>query len=84
MNMESQHKQKELHKERKWSSISSSTPLSIPPRPYLMDLDSTNGTYLNGERIEGGRYIELLSDDIIRFGFSTRNYIISLLDVNPL
>lgn len=49
-----------------------------------MDLDSTNGTYLNGERIEGGRYIELLSDDIIRFGFSTRNYIISLLDVNPL
>lgn len=25
-------------------------------RPYIMDLDSTNGTYLNGKRIEPRRY----------------------------
>jgi smad nuclear-interacting protein 1 len=29
-------------------------------RPYIMDLESTNGTFLNGERIESSKYIELL------------------------
>lgn len=29
-------------------------------RPYIMDLESTNGTFLNGERIECSKYIELL------------------------
>ncbi len=28
-------------------------------RPYLMDLGSVNGTYLNAERIEAQRYYEL-------------------------
>lgn len=51
-----------------------------------MDLDSTNGTYLNGERIEGSRYygrrggvcfsIELREGDELRFGYSTRTYIL--------
>ena len=29
-------------------------------RPYLMDLGSANGTYLNNEQIEAERYYELL------------------------
>ncbi len=29
-------------------------------RPYLMDLASTNGTFINGERLEPQRYYELL------------------------
>ena len=28
-------------------------------RPYLMDLGSANGTYLNNDRIETERYYEL-------------------------
>lgn len=29
-------------------------------RPYIMDLGSVNGTYLNRERIESERFYELL------------------------
>jgi smad nuclear-interacting protein 1 len=35
-----------------------------------MDLDSTNGTYLNQEKIESARYYELLEEDVIKFGTS--------------
>ena len=44
-------------------------------RPYLMDLKSTHGTYLNGEKIEDSRYIELRSQDKLKFGYSTREYV---------
>jgi len=45
-------------------------------KPYLMDLDSTNGTYLNGERIEPARYYELLHKDVIKFAHSSRDYVV--------
>ena len=45
-------------------------------RPYLMDLGSTNGTFLNGERIEAQRYYELLEEDMIKFGNSSREYVL--------
>jgi smad nuclear-interacting protein 1 len=45
-------------------------------RPYLMDLGSTNGTFLNGERIEPQRYYELLEKDVVKFGNSTREYVL--------
>ena len=28
-------------------------------RPYVIDLESTNGTYVNNQRIESARYYEL-------------------------
>lgn len=45
-------------------------------RPYLLDLESTNGTYLNGERIGDRRYVELREKDIIKFGLSEREYVL--------
>lgn len=44
--------------------------------PYVMDLDSTNGTHVNGERIEPQRYIELREQDTVRFGNSSRDYVL--------
>ncbi|KAK6918881.1 Forkhead-associated (FHA) domain [Dillenia turbinata] len=45
-------------------------------RPYLMDLGSTNGTFINDNRIEPQRYYELLEKDTIKFGNSSREYVI--------
>uniref|UniRef100_A0A5S6QNC7 FHA domain-containing protein n=1 Tax=Trichuris muris TaxID=70415 RepID=A0A5S6QNC7_TRIMR len=45
-------------------------------KPYLIDLGSANGTYLNDERIEPQRYYELLEKDVFRFGYSTREYVL--------
>jgi smad nuclear-interacting protein 1 len=45
-------------------------------KPYIMDLDSTNGTFLNGKRIEGSRYVELMEKDCLKFGNSSREYVL--------
>eukprot|EP00914_Ancora_sagittata_P008183 GHVO01016114.1.p1 GENE.GHVO01016114.1~~GHVO01016114.1.p1 ORF type:complete len:194 (-),score=28.58 GHVO01016114.1:96-677(-) len=45
-------------------------------RPYLLDLESTNGTYINGEKIDQAVYVELRSEDRVKFGKSTREYVI--------
>jgi len=44
-------------------------------RPYIIDLESANGTYLNNEKIQPRRYYELKEQDMLKFGFSTREYI---------
>lgn len=44
--------------------------------PYLLDLESTNGTFLNGKRLDAARFYELQPSDLIRFGGSTREYVI--------
>ncbi|KAI6660276.1 Smad nuclear-interacting protein 1 [Oopsacas minuta] len=49
---------------------------------YIIDLNSTNGTYVNNKRIEPQRYIELRATDMLRFGFSSREYILLNEDTN--
>lgn len=44
-------------------------------RPYILDLESTNGTFLNGQRIEAARYHELREQDVLKFGMSTREFV---------
>lgn len=45
-------------------------------KPYIVDIGSVNGTFLNGERIESARYYELLEKDVLRFGNSSREYVL--------
>lgn len=47
-------------------------------RPYLIDLDSANGTLLNKEEVPSSRYLELRDKDMIQFGQSTREYVLML------
>ncbi|XP_050309208.1 smad nuclear interacting protein 1 isoform X2 [Anthonomus grandis grandis] len=45
-------------------------------RPYLIDLESANGTFINNKKIEPKKYVELLEKDVIKFGFSSREYVL--------
>ncbi|MEE6484029.1 hypothetical protein FKM82_013732 [Ascaphus truei] len=45
-------------------------------RPYIIDLGSGNGTYLNNQRIDPQRYYELKEKDVLKFGFSSREYVV--------
>ena len=45
-------------------------------KPYLMDLGSTNKTFLNGEELDDSRYYELKEKDLIKFGQSLREYVV--------
>ena len=50
-------------------------------RPYLIDLGSTNGTFINGDRVEPERYYELLEKDLIKVGNSSREYVLMSEDM---
>lgn len=45
-------------------------------RPYIIDLESANGTFVNNKQIDAKKYIELLEKDVIKFGFSSREYVL--------
>nr|CEG04691.1 unnamed protein product [Fusarium clavum] len=47
-------------------------------KPYLIDLESANGTKLNDSKIPDSRYLELRDKDMVQFGHSTREYVIML------
>ncbi|MED6184119.1 hypothetical protein PIB30_044309 [Stylosanthes scabra] len=45
-------------------------------RPYVMDLGSTNKTFVNDSPVEPQRYYELREKDTIKFGNSSREYVL--------
>jgi smad nuclear-interacting protein 1 len=49
--------------------------------PYLIDLGSSHGTYLNRRRIDPNKYYKLEENDVIRFGESSKEFIL-LLDLD--
>ena len=44
--------------------------------PYIIDLGSSNGTFLNNSKIDPQRYYELREKDVLKFGFSSREYVL--------
>ncbi|CAE6432511.1 unnamed protein product [Rhizoctonia solani] len=51
-------------------------------KPFVIDLESTNGTTVNDDTIPVSRYYELKPSDVVKFGESTREYV--LLHENAL
>lgn len=47
-------------------------------KPYVLDLESANGTVVNGGRVPERRFVEVRSGDVLGFGESTREYVIML------
>jgi smad nuclear-interacting protein 1 len=47
-------------------------------KPYVIDLESSNGTELNGQTVEASRYFELRDKDILKFAGSEREYVVML------
>lgn len=47
-------------------------------RPYVIDLESANGTFVNEERIPEAKYVEVRDKDVLRFGHSRREYVFQL------
>ncbi|KAF1355729.1 SMAD/FHA domain-containing protein [Lizonia empirigonia] len=47
-------------------------------KPYVIDLESSNGTELNGKAIEASRYFELRDKDMLKFAGSEREYVVML------
>ena len=45
-------------------------------KPYLMDLESKNGSYLNDKRVAPSRYIELRDKDVISFADGETEFVI--------
>ncbi|PSN62820.1 SMAD/FHA domain-containing protein [Corynespora cassiicola Philippines] len=47
-------------------------------KPFVIDLESSNGTELNGEPLETSRYFELRDKDVLKFAGSEREYVVML------
>jgi len=45
-------------------------------KPYVIDLGSSNGTFLNNQKIDPQRYVELREKDVVKFGYSSREYVL--------
>jgi smad nuclear-interacting protein 1 len=52
--------------------------------PYIMDLEATNGTFLNDVRIDAARYYQLKKGDVLKFGASTREYVLLTANTTAL
>ncbi|KAF9164687.1 Smad nuclear-interacting protein 1 [Actinomortierella ambigua] len=50
-------------------------------KPFIIDLESANGTFVNGSQVPPTRYYELKLSDVLKFGASTREYVLLHEDV---
>lgn len=47
-------------------------------KPYIIDLESANGTKVNGDTVPDRKFFEVRDKDVITFGESTREYVMIL------
>lgn len=47
-------------------------------KPYFVDLESANGSKVDGKKVDAGRYVELFDGDVLSFGESDRQYVMML------
>ncbi|SCV74816.1 BQ2448_7845 [Microbotryum intermedium] len=45
-------------------------------KPFIIDLDSANGTLVNDEKVPKQRFYELKTGDVLKFAFSQRDYVL--------
>ncbi|RXK40511.1 smad nuclear-interacting protein 1 [Tremella mesenterica] len=50
--------------------------VSTSVKPFVIDLESTNGTFVNDQEVPKSRYYELRNTDVIKFGTSSREYVL--------
>ena len=53
-------------------------------RPYLLNIEATYETKVNGNQIPSARYYELRDDDIIQFGQSARDYVLKYANLSEV
>ena len=49
---------------------------STKTKPFIIDLESANGTTVNGDKAPASRYYELRNGDVLKFAFSSREYVL--------
>lgn len=49
-------------------------------KPFVIDLESTNGTFVNGTEVPTSCYYELKHQDVLKFGESAREYVVMNVD----
>ena len=57
---------------------------SVSIIPYLIDLNSTNGTYLNGDKIDNSKYYELMDKDNLNFGDKKIDFVLMKMKWNNM
>lgn len=76
----SQHAVIQFRTKRLRGNAASGGAITEVVRPYIMDLASTHRTFVNGVDIEDARYVELRERDYLRFGASSREYVLMCED----
>ena len=51
-------------------------------RPYIIDLGSANGTSVKNQKVKLQCYVEIMEKNVLKFGFSTREYVLLPLDTD--
>lgn len=61
---------------RKIENVNDEGETSYQTNLYVIDLDSTNGTFINDKQIPTSRYVQVLPKDVLSFGDLSTDYVV--------